>query len=307
MRTATGHDGLSARSIGPGVPGGEFDVRVHSVFRSALNLELEGEPLLVTLFDRDGPEAPQGIRLEAPQDFSAWRLARGSRGALGPRALVLEGGPEGQIEVDLTRAERATAVPLARVRHLGPAFDACRRGLARIQETKGCDLRIDVLLQGERAPTGMGACLAAGARELGAAATRLSLPAAAVAALRLLGLGPGATPAGDDFLCGFLFAIGSSARAGAQAAFLAGLGEALGGRLAATSDLSRTFLRCALRALAPTALGEMAAALSEERPLEAVRALGRVCALGHSSGADLASGFLYGLAIWAGQAEPPGA
>jgi hypothetical protein len=188
----------------------------------------------------------------------------------------------------------------------GPAFRACVQELADLQQRRRCDLRIEALMGGGRAPSEMGERLAALALDLGTAASRLSLGPARPAALRLLGLGPGSTPAGDDFLCGFLLAlhcaVGSS---GARQAFLDGLRDFLTARLPATCDLSANFLRCAMRALAPASLRDLAVALAAEHPGESLEALGRVCAAGHSSGADLATGFLYGLERGAGSAAGP--
>jgi hypothetical protein len=119
----------------------------------------------------------------------------------------------------------------------------------------------------------------------------------------LVGLGPGSTPAGDDFLCGVLLALRCTAAGeGPREAYLLALQGAVEQLLERTTDLSGTFLRCALRALAPSPLGEAAGAIALGRTQESVDALARLCSLGHSSGADLGTGFLYGLSMWSGVA-----
>jgi hypothetical protein len=294
--------GPVASSIGPGVPDGEFSLRVHSVFRGALNLRLDGQELLVTLLSADGPDSPQGIRLGAT-DFRGWGVAAGAPGLLGRDALTLHAGAGGAVGVDLSRARRLRPVPLAPAGELGPAFLACARELEREQEGRGCDLRIGPLLggPGDGELEGFGRRLHAAARELGLAAARLDAEGARRAVGGLVGLGAGSTPAGDDFLSGFLAALRSAAGAvPARRAFVESLGEAVAARLPATTDLGATALRCALRALAPAPLLELAAALAAGRTAEALAALRRACAQGHSSGADLCTGFLYGLALWAG-------
>ena len=296
--------GPTASSIGPAVPRGEFPLRVHSVFRGALNLRLDGQELLITLLGADGPDSPQGIRLGAAPDFRTWGVVPGAQGYLGRDALTLEAGPGGSVGVDLSRARRLSPLPLPPVRALGPAFEACLRALEVEQVGRACDLHIAPLLgddRGEGRAADPGGRLVHAARELGAATARLDPGRARLAVCRLVGLGAGSTPAGDDFLCGFLTTLRSAARGRtAHLSFLDGLREAVAALLPATTDLGATALRCALRALVPAPLLELAAALAEGRTPEALEALRRACAQGHSSGADLCTGFLHGLSLWAG-------
>jgi len=300
-RSAREH-GPVASAIGPGVPPGEFALRVHSVFRGALNLRLTGQELLVTLLGTDAPDSPQGIRLGEAPDFRTWGVAPGAEGYLGRDALTLSTGAGGSVGVDLSRARRLAPLPLPRVSRLGPAFDGCVGALEAEQLGRACELRLAPLFELDRGNGGArdgGGRLIEAARELGAAAVRLSAEHARLAACGLVGLGAGSTPAGDDFLCGFLAALGSAAGDRiAHRAFLDGLREAVAGLLPATTDLGANALRCALRELVPAPLHELAAALAAGRTPEARSALGRACAQGHSSGADLCTGFLYGLGLW---------
>src|SRR5512142_935321 len=61
---------LPAISIGYAVPKGSFTASVHSVFRSAINLRLNGESHLLTLAISAEADLPQGIRLDTPKGFS---------------------------------------------------------------------------------------------------------------------------------------------------------------------------------------------------------------------------------------------
>jgi hypothetical protein len=117
----------------------------------------------------------------------------------------------------------------------------------------------------------------------------------AVAAL--VGLGAGLTPSGDDFLCGFLAAV--------QAAdpelledreeLVKALNDAARRNLRRTTEVSAGLIRCAVRNFWPRPLVDLAEALAVDREPEALRALEELCSLGHSSGSDMATGFLYGL------------
>ena len=61
---------LNAISIGYAIPRTDFDATVHSVFRSAINLRLNEGKSLLTLVTSNEADLPQGIRVDAPDDFS---------------------------------------------------------------------------------------------------------------------------------------------------------------------------------------------------------------------------------------------
>jgi hypothetical protein len=109
------------------------------------------------------------------------------------------------------------------------------------------------------------------------------------------------TPSGDDFLCGFLCAAGCVA----GESWASALGGAVEAGLYATGAISASFLDCAARGFFPSDLHAAAAAIAEDDESAAAAAIGRVCAYGHSSGADSATGFLYGLAVSAARAAIP--
>lgn len=109
---------------------------------------------------------------------------------------------------------------------------------------------------------------------------------------RLLGRGPGLTPAGDDLLCGALAATVLFGIPGTD------LAEAVLGRLAgselATTSLSRQLL---LRAVAGDGLPELrqlGQALCQLDPAASGPAWQRLLRIGHSSGAALGLGLLAG-------------
>jgi hypothetical protein len=124
-------------------------------------------------------------------------------------------------------------------------------------------------------------------------------PAIAVQALtQLIGLGPGLTPSGDDFIVGYLAALFSRcSRAPALRPFLAALTDPLA-RLAASGNLiSRQFILDALEGEFSESLAELVSAISahDEACLRASAV--RVLRIGHSSGADSLAGLLFGFLV----------
>ena len=116
-------------------------------------------------------------------------------------------------------------------------------------------------------------------------------PPGAVA--QLVGLGPGLTPSGDDFLGGMMIALAASGRRGAARRLA---GTALPRARTATNRISRAHLAAAARGQGAAALHDALAALAGEDEGELDAALEAVCALGHCSGWDALAGAVAALA-----------
>jgi hypothetical protein len=290
--------------------GGRRRARVHSLFRRALYLEIESLDYLCCLMGPEGAGIPNAIALSAAQDFRSWPSAPDARGLLDDEALVLcSGGAlrdalrgpsrEAAVRVELRGAARAARETPAAVATLGEAYDASVTELSRIQAELECDLSLPSLLDGKPAASAMGRALARAALALGAAARGGSEGLVSRSIGGLIGLGAGLTPSGDDFLCGFLFALASAAGGAAAAATASELKAAVEARASAAGDISGSFLRCAARGYFPRELNAAAAAIAAEDGVSAVASIRRLCGRGHSSGADAATGLLYGLSVFA--------
>jgi hypothetical protein len=117
------------------------------------------------------------------------------------------------------------------------------------------------------------------------------------AAERIVGLGPGLTPTGDDILAGLLISLrlfGGSVHGGEPAVRLA---DWLGAAVTAHADtrttaLAATLLHCASRGQAGAEVAAVLRGIAGQAPLRpAVR---RLLGVGHTSGADLTWGLLAG-------------
>ena len=118
-----------------------------------------------------------------------------------------------------------------------------------------------------------------------AGGARLPAPRAADA---LIGLGPGLTPAGDDFVGGAMIALRAFGRdplADRVAAWALPLAESRTGRI------SRAHLRCAALGEGHEALHRLLSALNDGESAVA-RALDALARVGHTSGLDAAAGAL---------------
>jgi hypothetical protein len=118
----------------------------------------------------------------------------------------------------------------------------------------------------------------------------------------MVGLGTGLTPAGDDLLCGLLAALWCASGEGSQErSFAVEWGETLSARLEATTAVSATCLECAIAGCFPGTVialaGAFAGSHADHAHESARAALDDLCARGHSSGMDTATGFLFGLRL----------
>jgi Protein of unknown function (DUF2877) len=152
-------------------------------------------------------------------------------------------------------------------------------------------------LAGHDAPAALAACCSAG-----------DLAGAVEAAERMVGLGVGLTPSGDNMINGLLLALrllGGAISGGTRAVWLADwLGAAV------TSDASRrttslgaTLLHCAARGQAAEEVSAVLRGLAGQEPLGP--AIRKLLAAGQSQGADLAWGLVAGCRAAVALTLPP--
>ena len=288
-----------AATLGSDVPRGEFPVRVHSVFHSALNLNSpHGE--LLTVLSAEADDSPRGVRLASVEDFSALGLRAGDGGVFTVGEIVLDrSAGRTPLRVDCTAARRLTATHAPPLGDDDASWSAGAARLEALQERAAADLRIAPLLTLAQPFGAMGERLTQAALDLGRGVQAGRLDAIRHAAARLVGLGQGLTPAGDDFLCGFLVAGWCRRAAGlARAHLLASFAEVVRELLGQTTEISASFLRDALTGRISPPLAALAEACSAAPGSDLDCALRRLAAIGHSSGLDAATGFFYGAIVW---------
>jgi hypothetical protein len=123
-------------------------------------------------------------------------------------------------------------------------------------------------------------------------------------AVELLGLGPGLTPSGDDFLAGAMIALKALGRGDLSDRLWVGL-EPMA-RIW-TVDVSRAHLAAAARGMGSASLHDCLSAVLAGRDAALTRALSRIDAIGHCSGWDALAGAVAVLRGWSATAEGSGA
>lgn len=270
--------------------------RIHSIYRAAINVALPGGDLFV-IADPGLGGLPDGVLVDLGPDRRTLGLERGQLVVASERFVAL---PAVHIRIWLHEAVRWTPrMPIAapgaarRWRHRTAAV----RDVARAR-TAGASavaaLGLGGLLDGvgsHRLPI-HAARTAAVLDQLEAAFSMGRIDTAGQIARRIVGLGPGMTPSGDDALIGLaaaLWAIDHPCRG-----FLA---DAVDDAAVRTTAVSVTLLRHAAAGEFSERLQRLLAALLGDDEAAIEPAVERAMAWGATSGTDCLVGVLFGLDI----------
>ena len=300
---SSGHRLIRARSADPDVL--QFLQRspqrlcVHSAFERVINIDA-GNGRLVTLANRDSDDAPDTVVVDldawAAHDFmtgtevnlSGGRILLGGEWVVAlDHAVPWDGRLPAYVEDDATL--RAN-LPVAQD-HLARHGKGIAPGRCSGAVPTGFDLAMAEAFQ-------------RGVRGLCQALARNDEPRALDEIERLVGLGIGLTPSGDDFLVGLLAALnvpGSPRHAWRR----------IGARVTdcafrQTHLISAAALRHAANGKVRASLVDLCHALMHDGPSRMLQALARVMRIGSSSGTEIALGVLAGFRLHAGLEEACG-
>lgn len=290
--------------LGYAFPTQPFKGQVHSVFQHAINIRRENG-MIITLVTPGEDDLPQGARLNGYPGMN----------------LLETGATPGQHVTCWNSQVRWEVIPL-QVDLLTANtwccnFDNLPKAVASPIQSEAIKIILALLEEHFlHEPAGLHPGLLTGAHlatesslnhRIGEAtheiihATRLGHTIPEKAIQQLVGLGPGLTPSGDDFLVGFLAGLWSlSVHHPHRRRFTLQLGHIISATAHKhTGEISYTYLFHAARGQFSRRLFELVRLLfigaSAERVLHATRA---VLSGGHTSGRDLLIGFLAGLTPW---------
>jgi len=254
------------------------EIKVHSVYRNTVNL-MCGSGRMLSLHPKSTPLSPIGMLADLKAaEFSALGFSNQSRSETSAGGLSVDHVFFSFQSVQL--AETAL-VPISEAQEQR----LCEMISGALRQMSGNTVFCDLLLGGEKYRSSP---VAVYAREiLQNAKTSLQnreLVPAANHLTRLLGLGIGLTPSGDDFLCGVLAA---AAMRGYGCGLPAALSSQILQKLDRTNCISGEFLRCACEGRFSRAVAGLPLAKSAG---EIARSFSQI---GHSSGADTLNGILF--------------
>jgi hypothetical protein len=284
------------------VPHIDFDVVVHSVFRSAVNLKPKGESLLFTLLVSGETDLPQGIRLDTPTGFSFEELPVGILGICQSGILSLESF---SLTMDLRNANRWDSNLLTlRANMNNPsviaAWQSAWQTLNDQQVNSGSGLIAeDLFYPSSKKQSALVQRINESLHSI-LKATRQCNLADDNGIGALIGLGTGLTPSGDDLLTGYMAGLWCTSKGRSERLnFLSNLGEVVIRLAKGTNDISRTYLYHAARGQVSSRLFNLADAICTGSDPQQVRDCARsAMRAGHTSGMDTVTGLLFGLAAW---------
>jgi hypothetical protein len=276
---------IAALSIGHSAAVGDFDGRVEAAYARACVLMLNGYGLLTLVTSTIG-RVPRGIVIDAPSEFTfASSIAIGAPVAARSGILRIR---DTALAIDLRPAPSwRSALGALNIDGTSPAVLLAREAaMAALRQDGRSDLFVRI----------GGAPLTA----LDAAVRALDVAAAEKAMSRLIGLGEGLTPAGDDYLVGY--AAGLWACAGTDESrlnFVVAFSGALKRVAAKAGKISRVYLEAAAEGEVSERLFTLASNIADGSGGAVVsRTVAAALAVGHSSGACSVCGFLRACGGW---------
>jgi len=285
---------LEAVCLGYAVPRHYFDAEVHSAFTSAANLHLMRDGQLLTLVAAEEADLPQGIRLNTPQGFSFEGLRTKQKVTCRDGILRCEHDP---LTIDLRMARQWKCNLIALATNMNdPATSAAWKLVEQVLEGWHARAEIGLPMGQNNAAHRMNESVS----NLVASTRQCDLAAAVRAVETLIGLGSGLTPAGDDFLVGYLAGLWcTTSESTKHIRFLAEFGKAVVHLSCRTNDISRTYLVYAAQGQVSSRLTDLAEAIcrgeDSDRLLKTAKAAIQV---GHDSGIKVVTGLLQGLSAW---------
>jgi hypothetical protein len=296
---------LATISVGYAIPYADFDATIHSVFRTTVNLRPANKDLLLTLVVASEADLPQGIRLASPDDFyfeqlSAGRevLCRGDTLIFKNSTLVVEFHQARRWQCDLPALGTDLTNPA-----VAEAWKCVWQSLNERQVRMGAEIVAPALLHaGGMAQSAISRRAGGTIRALTDATRRYQLDDPSLLT-RLIGLGTGLTPCGDDFLVGYLTGLWCTVRDSVERRqCVAKLGQEVIHLSGQTNDISRTYLYYAALGQVSSRLDALARAISRpENPGQLLPVAESAMQSGHTSGMDAVTGLLFGLATWEGE------
>jgi hypothetical protein len=268
---------LDALTAGLGAEPKAFTGTLHSVFAQACNIECAPGQLL-GLVARDVGAVPRGFQLATPEGFRFLDHARAGA-SVSSRAGLL------RIEHSALSVDLRPAIPWRS--HLDEHPVVCER--AAVATAWRAAWRA-LAVQGGAVPLQRQAGDAI--KNLVDAALSSRPDQVADAVRRLIGLGDGSTPAGDDFLVGFVAGLAALPPDRERDTFRAAIATAIVADAARTGAISRLYLEAAIAGEVSESLAALAAAIGRGDEQGTARAAAIALDVGASSGAAASYGLL---------------
>jgi len=299
---------INALSAGIEAPTGCFSGVIHSIFHHACNVSLESDGVL-TLLSSEKANLSQGVRLGTLPTFTFLdQLQVGQPFACRGGIFRIRGS---ELCVDLRTASlwhidlRGLRIDL-REHDTARAWAVAWLELEKYRQGNGISEMIAAIPSPPQNPVTSPWRKALVERAVQTVsvlidATRTFQVDDAITAIRpLIGLGPGLTPSGDDFIVGYLAGLWSTAGTdSSRLRFMSLLGAWLSQAAAGTNVISCTYIKSAVSGHVSEPIATLAQRIGQAKSMDNVREAARTALqVGHTSGIDGVLGLLLGCIAW---------
>lgn len=299
---------LNALSAGIEAPTKRFSGIIHSIFHQACNVSLENDALL-TLVSSEKRNLSQGIRLGTPPKFTFLNQLRVGQTVACRGGILRISGSE--LSVDLRTASlwhidlKGLRVDLHQCDQ-AQAWAVAWLELGKHRRGNGTSAMIAVTPMTRQSPVtspGIKTLVERAVQSVPAlieATRNLQVDAAISAIGPLIGLGPGLTPSGDDFIVGYLAGLWSTAgNDSSRLRFMSSLGAWLSRAVAWTNAISSTYIKSAVNGNVSEPIATLAQRFGQAKSMDSVRGATRIALqVGNTSGSDGVEGLLLGCIAW---------
>ena len=299
---------LHALSAGVEAPTMCFSGVIHSIFHHACNVSLESKALL-TLVSSEQGNLSQGIRLGTPPKFTFLDQLRVGQPVACRGGILRISGSE--LSVDL-RTARLWHIDLKGMRvdlrqcDTAQAWAVAWLEMENHRRGNGISAMIAALPEPRQNPVTSPEIMALVERAVHTVSalievTRTLQVDGAITAIRpLIGLGPGLTPSGDDFIVGYLAGLWSTAGSdSSRLRFISTVGAWLSQAAVGTNAISYTYIKSAVKGNISEPIVTLAQRFGQANNMDSVReAAGTALQVGDTSGADGVLGLLLGCIAW---------
>jgi len=304
---------LYALSAGVEAPTMCFSGVIHSVFHHACNVSLEPDALFTLVASEKGNN-PQGIRLGTPPEFTFLNHLQVQQPVTCRGGIVRISGTD--LSVDL-RTARSWHIDLKGLRvdlhqrDTAHAWAVAWLELEKYRHGKRIFPMLSAIPPARHTPVTLPGVEALVKRvfqtvpALIEATHNFQIEGAITAIRPLIGLGPGLTPSGDDFIVGYLAGLWSTAgNDSSRLSFMSSVGTWLSQAASGTNAISSTYIRSAVNGNVSEPIATLAQRVAQVNSMDSVREATRTALqVGNTSGADGVLGLLLGCLAWAGPAK----
>jgi len=285
---------MRAETIGNRVPRTHCSGRVEAVFENACNVALDAGGLITVLAPQAGNVA-HGIRLSDEVRFDV-RLRRGMPVRIEEAWVDFDSGAA-MVRLAAARLWASALRPgCCEWNSRSDRAAAIVRDLLRREAAPRGSEFLTVVLRMEDPATPLAVRIAPILASLAHCTHARDCAGALRQLAQLIGLGPGLTPAGDDFIIGWLAGLALQAGTPPQRAFLQDLCTGIAPLGSATTSVSRQHLEDACALAFSERLSDLCLAIGDAAHGPGLAtAVAAVVQVGASSGADAAAGVLFAL------------